>query len=264
MPFWNFVNRLLQVNVQTAHRSLSARRHSPAFPAPRVPSVPDESEVTDSDMSLRPPPALRAALRSLQLPPPDVGIEPVLSGTPDAASIAYRRAAVALVVGPDDTMLLIRRAARDGDPWSGDMAFPGGRRQADDADDVATARRETLEEVGLDLSAATLAGALPPQRSPLRRPDIALAVFPFLFRVEAWKDLGTSEEVASVHRFDVEALLGPENRGTFRYQGWGYDRDLPCVRVDGALIWGMTLRMLDDLAEACGAPPRRDWPGASA
>lgn len=144
------------------------------------------------------------------------------------------------------------------------MAFPGGRRQADDADDVATARRETMEEVGLDLSAATLAGALPAQRSPLRRPDIALAVFPFFFRVEAWKDLGTSDEVASVHRFDVEALLGVENRGVFRYQGWGYDRELPCVRVDGTLIWGMTLRMLDDLAEACGAPPRRDWPGSSA
>jgi 8-oxo-dGTP pyrophosphatase MutT (NUDIX family) len=213
--------------------------------------------------SLLPPHPLRHALRSLQLPPPELGTSPVVAGAPESGSVAHRRAAVALVVGPDDTVLLIRRAARDGDPWSGDMAFPGGRRQADDADDVATARRETLEEVGLDLSSATLAGALPAQRSPLRRPELALSVFPFLFRVEAWKDLGTSDEVASVHRFDVDALLGPENRGTFRYQGWGYDRDLPCVRVDGVLIWGMTLRMLDDLAEACGAPPRRDWPEAA-
>lgn len=197
--------------------------------------------------------SLRHALRAVQLPAPAPHV---------AEPGGVRRAAVALVHGPDDTLLLIRRAAREGDPWSGHMAFPGGRRQSDDADDVHTARRETQEEVGLDLSAATLTGALPPQRSPLSRPELAIAVFPFVFRVPAWDALGTSDEVASVHRFDVDALLGPAHRGTFRYQGWGVDRDLPCLRVDGTLIWGLTLRMLDDLAEACGAPPRRDWPGS--
>ncbi|MBA3258253.1 MAG: NUDIX domain-containing protein, partial [Gemmatimonadales bacterium] len=61
-------------------------------------------------------------------------------------------AAVALVLVPDpDSVLLIRRAERTGDPWSGHMALPGGRRDSEDSDLIATAIRETAEEVGLQL-----------------------------------------------------------------------------------------------------------------
>ncbi|HEU4700285.1 MAG TPA: NUDIX domain-containing protein, partial [Gemmatimonadales bacterium] len=63
-----------------------------------------------------------------------------------------RWAAVALVVTPaPDSMLLIRRAERAGDPWSGHMALPGGRHSRGDADLAATAMRETAEEVGVRL-----------------------------------------------------------------------------------------------------------------
>src|SRR6185295_16981272 len=70
-------------------------------------------------------------------------------GTPVA------RASVAMVLaesGGEVDLLLIHRATRDDDPWSGHMAFPGGRRHPDDTDVVHTAVRETLEEVGIDLS----------------------------------------------------------------------------------------------------------------
>ncbi|MCA9639821.1 MAG: NUDIX domain-containing protein, partial [Myxococcales bacterium] len=66
-----------------------------------------------------------------------------------------RFAAVAAVLRPTDAdteVLLIRRAEHEGDPWSGHMAFPGGRHDPTDPDLLTTARRETLEEVGLDLS----------------------------------------------------------------------------------------------------------------
>lgn len=203
----------------------------------------------------------RAKLKTLHLPlpaaqvPNDSGQIGDVHGTPDQVR---RRAAVAIVLGSDDKLLLIRRAAREGDPWSGDMAFPGGRRHQDDADDLATARRETMEEVGLDLSQAELVGALPAQHSPVRRPDLAVTVSPFVFRVQDWTPFLPSDEVADVHLLDVHELLNAEHRGTFRYEGWG---DLPCVRVGGTFIWGLTLRMLDDLAEACGLPRRDDWPG---
>ena len=65
------------------------------------------------------------------------------------------RASVALIYrGPrerDGELLFIQRARRDGDPWSGDMAFPGGRLEPGDTSSRHIAMRETLEETGLDL-----------------------------------------------------------------------------------------------------------------
>lgn len=205
--------------------------------------------------------SIRATLRTLELPRPAAPPRPAALVQP--AGTRQRRAAVAIVLGADDKLLLIRRAAREGDPWSGDMAFPGGRHEAADPDDIATACRETFEEVGLDLARAHLVGALPVQHSPVRQPEVAVSVSPFLFRLPDWGPFTQSEEVAAVHLLDVDALLSDANRSTFRYQGWGVDRELPCIRVDGTFIWGLTLRMLDDLAEACGLPERNDWPGRS-
>lgn len=50
-------------------------------------------------------------------------------------------------------VLFIKRAARQGDRWTSQVAFPGGRRDPEDHDDCATSVRETMEEVGLDLDA---------------------------------------------------------------------------------------------------------------
>ena len=57
-----------------------------------------------------------------------------------------------------------------------------------------------------------------------------------------------------IHRIAARRLLAGEGRGEFRYIGHGYDLMLPCVRIDGTFIWGLTLRMLDELAERL--PPR--------
>lgn len=65
----------------------------------------------------------------------------------------HREAAVALLLRPREQLeiLLIKRAERDTDPWSGHMALPGGRREPGDADLVTTAFRETEEETGVPL-----------------------------------------------------------------------------------------------------------------
>ena len=66
-------------------------------------------------------------------------------------------AAVAIILTPQpDSILLIRRADRSGDPWSGHMALPGGRREAGDSDLAGTAIRETVEEVGIRTHLARL------------------------------------------------------------------------------------------------------------
>ena len=184
-------------------------------------------------------------LTRLQLPP-----------LPEVPAHVRKRASVAMVVGPGDELLFIRRATREGDPWSGDMAFPGGRAEPEDPDLAATAERETWEEIGLDLTRGHRLGALPVHVSPVRDPDGTFGIFPFVYRVPAWGDFRLSEEVAEVHRFGLDRLFSGEGRGEFRLQRHGWDAMLPCLRLDGTFIWGLSLRMLDELREqVTGEPP---------
>src|SRR5256885_7989424 len=80
-----------------------------------------------------------------------------------AQAAGARPAAVSLVLveGAEGAeILLIKRAERPGDPWSGQIAFPGGRRDPRDRDLVGTAMRETREETGVELAAAERLGGL--------------------------------------------------------------------------------------------------------
>src|SRR3989442_8572178 len=91
-------------------------------------------------------------------------------------------AAVALILleGAGLEALFIRRAERADDPWSGQIALPGGRRGPHDADLAATAIRETNEETGVDLSSAERLGVLDDlyPRTPTLPPVV---VRPFVF-----------------------------------------------------------------------------------
>ncbi len=166
-----------------------------------------------------------------------------------SASPGVSRAAVAAVFGPENELLFIHRAERAGDIWSGHMAFPGGREEPTDASLQATAVRETLEEIGLDLSVARCHGALSALHSPRNSVVKPLEVLPWVFEVDEWPELRPNAEVASVVRFDFRRFLAREARGSFEYVWQGTPLQLPCVRLDGTLLWGMTLRMVDELVE---------------
>ena len=88
-----------------------------------------------------------------------VARRPSLQLEPDDRTLA-RQAATALVLRPrtDDALelLFIKRAEWAGDPWSGQVAFPGGRHEPHDPDLLTTSVRETQEETGIDLAADTL------------------------------------------------------------------------------------------------------------
>src|SRR6185436_21144367 len=97
----------------------------------------------------------------------------------ESASPAGDQAAVAVIlIGSEATstleLLLIQRSERAGDPWSGHMALPGGRRDARDIDLRATAMRETREEIGVELSTARLLGRLDDLR-PIRQSERSLS-----------------------------------------------------------------------------------------
>jgi 8-oxo-dGTP pyrophosphatase MutT (NUDIX family) len=159
-----------------------------------------------------------------------------------------RHAAVALVLrdGADGIeLLLIRRAEDPKDPWSGQMAFPGGRREPSDASLLDTAIRETREETGLDLAGGgELLGALDEIQAMARMQALGLAIAPFVFRLRAGVEARASSEVRSVHWIPLAALADRGNRSTYDYDHDGTPYPLPCLRVDQAVIWGLTHRML--------------------
>jgi 8-oxo-dGTP pyrophosphatase MutT (NUDIX family) len=160
-------------------------------------------------------------------------------------------AAVAAVVREREReveILFIRRAEHPRDPWSGDMGWPGGRVDPDDASPLAAAVRETREELSLDLERdATPLGALPPVRTHLRHGPGPLWVAPFVFEVHTTPQLKPNAEVQEALWVPLAFLADRVNRGTFIWTGFGVPRPMPCYRYDGRVIWGLTLRMLDDL-----------------
>jgi 8-oxo-dGTP pyrophosphatase MutT (NUDIX family) len=164
------------------------------------------------------------------------------------------RAAVAIVVreatdGPQ--VLLIRRADHPGDAWSGHMAFPGGRENPHDENLLATAIRETLEEVGLDLGqAGRLLGQLAPLPAVARGRPVGMTIVPFIFELVADAELLYSEEVVEAVWVPLDPLLQGQLRTTFAVDRDGGERvELPAHDVGGRIVWGLTYRMLDSLFE---------------
>ena len=163
----------------------------------------------------------------------------------DDASLLWAAVAVILVPAPD-AVLLIRRAERAGDPWSGHMALPGGRREEGDADLIATAIRETREEVGLPLARSDLLGSLDDvvPRTPVLPP---VAVRPYVFALPERPPLTLNPEVATFRWVYLDRLLHPETYHTVRLVIRGEDRDVAAYEIEDAVVWGMTERILTSL-----------------
>ena len=149
--------------------------------------------------------------------------------------------------------LFIRRAEHPQDPWSGQMAFPGGRAAPGDADLRATAIRETREEIGVDLAtAAEPLGGLDEVRAMARMRPMDLAITPFVFRLHRPFDPVLSDEVRSVHWLPLGELLGTARRSTMDYAHQGESMQFPCLRIDEIVIWGLTYRMFMGFQERFG------------
>ena len=151
-------------------------------------------------------------------------------------------AAVAVIIDSshsNGSLLLIQRTERIADPWSGQVAFPGGRRARDDRSLLETAIRETEEEVGISLRDHSLLGALPVVYARTRRVKVA----PFVFELKTSVEVRPNVEVANVFWVSVNDLaLSKPVRSKV-------DVDQRELIVDSYvyeehIIWGLTLRII--------------------
>jgi 8-oxo-dGTP pyrophosphatase MutT (NUDIX family) len=162
------------------------------------------------------------------------------------------QAAVSLVLRGKENLevLLIKRARSERDPWSGHMAFPGGRRDDTDAEMVDTAVRETLEETGVDLAAdgARLGDLDTVSPSSVRLPR--LTIYPFVFGVlhDATARVA-SREVDRVLWVSLDHLRSPGVHGNVEIELPGGTRSFPCFHVEGEVVWGLTYRIMSQFLE---------------
>ena len=172
-----------------------------------------------------------------------------------------RRAAVAVVLreGPDGpTLALMRRAERPGDRWAGDVSLPGGFAHPEDASLIATAVRETREELGLDLSGAPVLGRLPTRPGPPWVRWVDFSVTPLVFRYSGPSSLSPDpQEAVSARWIRLADLRDPALQRRFWWSFRPMKRvpvavpmRLPKVVVGDYDVWGLTLDVLHTLWRA--------------
>ena len=174
-----------------------------------------------------------------------VGYAHTMDDAPGAAP-----AAVALILSEtagEAEMLFIRRAVREGDPWSGHVGLPGGMRDGTDANLLITAARETHEEIGVDLRSVLCVAQLSDVRT--RTPRLpAVYVRPFVWALEERPALQLSAEVEATFWVPLARLLVPGARRDLDMPG--LERPVRAYVVGEEVIWGMTERILTPFLEA--------------
>lgn len=162
------------------------------------------------------------------------------------------RAAVALIYRKVEDgrveLLFIQRARREGDPWSGDMAFPGGRMQPEDATPRTTAERETLEETGINLIShgrfqARLSDLITRRHSRWR----PMVVTPYVYEWRGPKAVSMNHEVERVVWIPLDYLAARENQDSLPWRTPLRTLNMPCCRYQGYCIWGLSYSMLQEL-----------------
>lgn len=157
-----------------------------------------------------------------------------------------RHAAVAMLFrqGPEGAeILFIERATRAGDPWSGDLGFPGGKVEPEDGSPRRAAERETLEEIGLDLSDAVYLGRL----DDLVGDRLPVQVSCFLFLVDDPPLLTFGDEVVHAFWVPLATILDPARRVKTSVFFDGAHLTHPAIDLLGpgrTVLWGITYRLV--------------------
>lgn len=158
-----------------------------------------------------------------------------------------RNAAVAMILreGPQGDLetLFMERAKAPGDPWSGQMSFPGGRKEPGDRSLEHAARREVEEEVGIALDAGMRIGRLDDVEGG-RLQTHRLAVSPFVYYYPNPPEPLHNYEVADTVWVPITYLSEPGNIRPYRFHLDPAQRDFPSFQYDRFTIWGLTYRIV--------------------
>ncbi|TMI36446.1 CoA pyrophosphatase [Candidatus Bathyarchaeota archaeon] len=143
----------------------------------------------------------------------------------------------------DLNILLIHRAERIDDPWSGQIGLPGGRVERSDPSARAALRREVSEEIGLDLDKDGDELGTLSLGSPMRR--LEMKVQPWVYGLRHRREVRTGPEVQEA--FWVSLARLPSLRTTTKIEIRGTRRSVEAFLVDGRVVWGFTHRVLEEL-----------------
>lgn len=166
--------------------------------------------------------------------------------TQEPKSRGLRFAAVSIIIRNSESprVLLIKRAERASDPWSGQIAFPGGKMQSGDKNAKDTAVRETMEEVGVDLEkAAKFLGYADTVTTHTGTMDVV----PTVFFLKQGVEVKPNEEVASHRWVSLRDFLSPNGKSTYKFNYDGRNIEMPSYLVEDYVVWGLTHRILSSV-----------------
>jgi 8-oxo-dGTP pyrophosphatase MutT (NUDIX family) len=172
------------------------------------------------------------------------------------------RAAVTLILRASKSdlsgadALFVRRAEVPGDPWSGHVALPGGRRDPDDADLLDTARRETFEETGLKLERSDHVGRLG-EIHPRSKHLPSICVTPFVAWLGLDQEIRLNYELTGHAWIPVAVLSDPLYRSTLVREAPSV-REFPAIDYEGDVIWGLTFAIVEDFLAVLSSDSARD------
>ncbi len=182
--------------------------------------------------------------------------QPLAQHQPVLASMGDSNAAVALILDnaasrDDPEIVFIERAQVLSDPWSGHIAFPGGRCEPGDQLPLDTAIRETEEEIGIDLSTGRFLGRLDDLTG---RRSHHLVVSCFVFMMSSIGPFRQNHEVANVLTLPISRLLETKRQTEVQYDAW-QGQVFPAIRLgnhEEPIVWGLTYRFLENFCALLG------------
>lgn len=171
----------------------------------------------------------------------------------------FKRAVVAVLLLPDGNgvgkILFIKRAEDPHDPWSGHMAFPGGKVDISDNGLLDAIYREVYEEIGIHLpEKSKFITRLKEIRAISKGKLMPLIITPFVFSLDSKPELICNREVIETVWIPITFFLNNTSNSTIPYKFKGINLSLPSFKYEDKVIWGLTYRMLKNLLNVISQP----------